>query len=160
MRLRMMSFVALPLLLLLAAACGGDKVSPATVTADPGSPRLSDEEYLKAICVGTSAVSDAAIAATTKEAIAQVIEDFSASMKAINPPADLAEFQSEFVKYLDDAVSDPTSVLTEKPPLPPDGPRERLTSKESQVPECRDPMFFDPAAAPTAAGSAPAVPTK
>ncbi len=159
MRFRLIPFVVFLLLLLVTAACGGSKAQPA-VTADPSSPRLSDEAYLKAICTGTSAVSDAAIAATTKEAIAKVIQDFSASMKAINPPADLEDFQSQFVKYLDDAVSDPTSVLTEKPPLPPDGPRERLTRKESQVPECRDPMFFDPPAVSPASGSATAAPTK
>jgi hypothetical protein len=139
---------------LLASACGGDDAKPAV----SNGPAASDEEYLKAICSGTQNFSNALMSKSKSEEIAQVIKDFSASMKQISPPADLQKFHADFVKYLDDSLSDPTSLVTRRPPAPPAGARDRLVAKESKVPECKDGTFFDTQAA--AAGTPTAAATK
>ena len=139
---------------LLASACGGDDAKPAA----SNGPSASDEEYLKAICAGTQNFSNALMSKSKPEDIAQVIKAFSASMKQINPPADLQKFQADFVKYLDDSLSDPTSLVTRKPPAPPATVRDRLVAKEPKVPECKDGTFFDTQAA--ASGTPAAGPTR
>ena len=147
-----------------ATACGGGGSTKATPTAPTSGPTLTDEQYLKAICTGTQAFSDALISKTTADGIAQVIKQFSSNLKTINPPGDLRTFHAAFIKYLDDSLTDPTSLLTKSPPEPPDSARQRLASKESSVPECKKPTFFDSAATPTvaatAAATAAASPTK
>ena len=157
-----------PVLLIAVAlsvvACGGGGSSKATPTPPTSGPTATDEQYLKAICTGTQAFSDALISKTTADGIAQVIKQFSSNLKTINPPADLRTFHAAFIKYLDDSLTDPTSLLTKSPPEPPDSARQRLASKESSVPECKKPTFFDSAATPTvaatAAATAAASPTK
>ena len=138
----------------LASACGGDNAKPPA----PTGPTVSDEEYLKAICAGTRNFSNALISKTKPEEIATVIKDFSASMKQLSPPSDLRKFNTDFVKYLDDSLSDPTSLVTRKPPAPPAAVRDRLVAAEAKVPECKDGTFFDAQAA--AAGTPAAVATK
>ncbi len=129
--------LALPLLALAACGDDGDDDPPA---ANGGTG--TDEEYLKAICSGTSEFSNALITKTTAEEIAQVIEDFIADMNAANPPADLVEYNTEFVKYLEDSLAEPTSLVTRQPPLPSDDIQRRLAGKEISVDECKDGTFF------------------
>jgi hypothetical protein len=121
---------------LLLAACGGDDDSPrATGTGN-------DEDYLRAVCTGIDHVSDALVSATSAAEIARVLEEFAATMKAIDPPPDLAEYNQKFVAYLEAAINDPTSVVTTSPPLPSDAARRRLAALEPGIPECREPTFF------------------
>ena len=117
--------------LALFASCGDDDDTPKS-----GG---SDEEYLAAICKGTSDFSNALLSKTTAAEIADVIKEF---MKSTNPPADLAKYNDEFVQYLEDAVSEPTSLVTRTPPLPPDDVQRRLAAKELTVEECKDGTFF------------------
>ena len=63
-------------------------------------------------------------------------------MEETNPPSDLREYNDEFIKYLEDAVNDPTSLVTRQPPLPDDDIQRRLAAKEPSVEECKDPTFF------------------
>ncbi len=135
-----------PLLLLLAlaaagfamTACGDDDDPP----AGPSGPAGSDEDYLRAVCIGTSNFSNALVSKTTAADIAKVVEEFADEMRALNPPADLAEYNTAFVAYLESAISDPTSLVTTPPPTPPDEARRRLASLEPTIPECKDPTFF------------------
>lgn len=120
---------------LLGACGGGDNPPKSTGTGN-------DEDYLRAVCAGIDQVSDALVAATSPAEIARVIEDFAATMRAIDPPPDLADYNQKFVAYLEAAVDDPTSVVTTSPPLPPDAARRRLASLEPSIPECREPTFF------------------
>ena len=137
-------------------ACGGG--GDATTTPTAGGPVLTDEEYLKAICTGTKNFSDALISKTTAAGIGEVVSDFKTQMASLNPPADLKDFNAEFVKYLEDSLKDPTSLLTRKPPAPPSKVRDRLVSKEANVAECHgQETFFDAQA--EAAGSVVASPT-
>ena len=134
--MRLFSGALLPLIVALAFACGGDDSSKPTPIA------VSDDAYLKAICSGSSAFSNALLTKTKPEEIGQVIKAFSASMKALTPPNDLKDYNGQFTKYLDDAVVDPTSLVTRNPPLPKQEIRDRLAAKESAVPECKDGTFF------------------
>ena len=122
--------------LVLFSSCGDD--------GDDDTPKSgsTDEEYLAAICKGTSDFSNALLTKTTAAEIGNVIEDFITLMKDANPPADLADYNQEFVKYLEDAVADPTSLVTREPPLPPDDIQRRLAAKELSVDECKDGTFF------------------
>ena len=125
--------------LLAFAACGddGDDDPPAGAGGTG-----TDEEYLKAVCSGTSEFSNALITKTSAEEIGEVIKAFIDDMKAANPPADLVEYNQQFVKYLEDAVADPTSLVTRQPPLPSDDIQRRLANKELSVDECKDGTFF------------------
>lgn len=122
--------------LVLFSSCGDD--------GDDDTPKSggTDEEYLAAICKGTSDFSNALLTKTTAAEIGNVIEDFITLMKDANPPADLADYNQEFVKYLEDALADPTSLVTREPPLPPDDIQRRLAAKELSVDECKDGTFF------------------
>lgn len=158
MRFRMFLLMLMPLAL-IAVACGGGSSGKSTPTSSASGPALSDEAYLKVICTGTENFSNAVISKTNPADIAAVIKDFSGSLKAVNPPSDLQTFHQQFIKYLDSAVNEPTSLITTAPPEPSDSVRQRLAAKESQVPECKDPTFFDTKA--TAAAASPsAAPTK
>lgn len=126
----------------LAASCGDDdQQSPSD-----GS-RLGDDDYLKVICSGTSAFSGALNTATKIDDLRQVIKDFVGSLQKVNPPSDLDQFHQQFIKYLQDANSDPTSLVTRRPPLPSDSVRQRLAARETKVAECRDISFFGRAVA-------------
>ncbi len=146
------------LLLLVAAATmascgGGGSGSKNTPTAN--GPLLTDEQYLKEICTGTQNFSDALISKTTKEGIASVVQSFRDDMQSLNPPADLQAFNAQFVQYLDDALKEPTSLLTRQPPVPPSSVRDRLVSKEPNVPECSGQQtFFDAQAKAESSASA------
>ncbi len=126
----------IPLVVLMVIACGGDSDS----STNTG---VSDEEYLKVICTGLSDFSDALVSKTTAAEIGQVIKDYIAEMKKVDPPSDLKKFHQDFVKYLEDSVSEPTSLVTRKPPLPSDSVRKRLAAKEPGVAECKSPTFFN-----------------
>lgn len=102
----------------------------------------TDEDYLRAICVGTSNFSNALLSKTNADDIAKVIRDFIAEMKKTNPPADLVKYNDEFVKYLEDAVSDPTSLVTRKPPLPSEDVQRRIAALEPSIEECKTGTFF------------------
>jgi hypothetical protein len=133
MRIRIiLGAVVLPLAFAM-AACGDD---------DAPEGGGTDEDYLRAICTGSQDFSSALMTKTTPDEIADVIRDFIDTMKDTNPPADLVEYNDEFIEYLEDAVNEPTSLLTRKPPLPDDDVQRRIASKEPSVPECKDPTFF------------------
>lgn len=125
---------------LFGAACGDDDSEEAEV---PGAkPGGDDEDYLRAICQGTQDFSNALITKTTPEEIGDVVEDFITKMKETNPPDDLEEYNAEFIKYLEDAIAEPTSLVTRNPPLPPEDVQRRLANKEISVDECKDGTFF------------------
>lgn len=129
--------IAVSLLLaasLLLSACGSDGDTPKS-----GG---TDEDYLRAICVGTTNFSNALLSKTNPDDIAKVIRDFIAVMKKANPPADLANYNKEFVQYLEDAVSEPTSLVTRKPPLPSKDVQRRIASLEPTIDECKSGTFF------------------
>ena len=129
--------VLLVLVLLPAAiACGSDSSSGANTG-------VSDEEYLKVICTGLSNFTDALLSKTTAAEIGQVIKDYIAEMKKVDPPSDVKKFHQDFVKYLEDSLAEPTSLVTRKPPLPSESVRKRLAAKEPGVAECKSPTFFD-----------------
>lgn len=130
------------------AACsgggGGDDQSEPVGTG-------TDEDYLRAICVGIDAFTDALLSATTADEIGRVVREFIATMQAVNPPPDLAKYNQQFVAYLEEALADPTSLVTKAPPLPPDEARRRLAALEPQIAECREPTFFSRGLEPTPA---------
>ncbi len=124
----------------LAVACGGgDGDLAGTPTAATGA---TDEQYLTVICAGTQAFSDALISQTTAEGIAKSIKDFILALKGITPPQDLQAFHKDITRYLEDSVSDPTSLVTKKRPQPPEAARERLAAKEPGIPECSKAHYF------------------
>lgn len=136
--MRVLFFLVVASSLLLGAACGdGDAENP-----KPTGAELTDEQYLAAICSGASKFSDALLSKTKAEEIGEVIKQFSADMKRLEPPVDLKSYNEQFVKYLDNAVADPTSLVTQGPPLPSKAARDRLAAKETSVPECKDGTFF------------------
>jgi hypothetical protein len=144
MRLPRFGLVLCVLPAFLFAACdggGSDKTTPTRASA-PSGPALSDEAYLKVICTGLVNYQDSLLAAKDVEAIRKVITDYSESMEAINPPADLQHFHDDFIKYLQDSVKDPTSLVTTSPPRPETAARERLASRVTSVPECKYPTFL------------------
>jgi len=134
---RFLCLLLLPMLLVI-AACGDD---------EPEGPGGSDEDYLRLICKGTQDFSNAVVSKTTADGIAEVIRDFIDLMKGADPPADLRDYNDDFVQYLEDSVSDPTSLLTRKPPLPDNDVQRRLAAKELTVDECKDGTFFSRTAA-------------
>lgn len=133
---------ALPLL--LAAACGDDDDGPPTGNGAPGS----DEDYLRAVCIGTSDFSNALLTKTTADEIAAVVREFADKMRAMNPPAYLVEYNQAFVAYLEAALEEPTSLVTTSPPEPPSDARRRLAALEPTIAECKDPTFFSREDAP------------
>lgn len=127
--------------LLLGAACGddGDDEDANVPSARPGG---NDEDYLRAICSGTQEFSNALITKTTAEEIGQVVQAFIDDMRETNPPDDLEEYNAEFIRYLEDALADPTSLVTRNPPLPSEDVQRRLAGKELSIDECKDGTFF------------------
>jgi len=124
------SLVAVPALLF--AACGDE--------APEGGG--SDDDYIRAICVGTSEYADAIVSKTTAEEIAAVTRQFITEMRSLNPPADLRDYNDDFIEYLQGGLDDPTSLLTVSPPEPPDEPRRRLAALEPTITECKEATFF------------------
>lgn len=135
----LLPLLALPMVL-VAAACGDDDDSTPTGGG-------TDEDYLSAICTGSANFSNALLSKTSAAEIATVVREFAAEMKDANPPADLAKYNDEFVKYLEDAVADPTSLVTREPPLPSKDIQRRLANLEPTIAECKDPTFFSRAVA-------------
>lgn len=146
--------MAVPMLIALAAllfgACGGGSSKSGTTptSRSGGGAPVSDEAYLKVICGGTDNFYNAVQTATTADAISKVIRQFVADLQKVTPPSDLQQFNNDFIKYLQDAVDNPTSLLSTNPPLPPQKVRDRLVSKESSVEECKNPTFLDVANTP------------
>lgn len=135
---RTLFFLVCALPLLVAAACGDDDDGVPT----PTGPAGSDEDYLRAVCIGTSNFSNALLSKTSAEEIAAVVREFADEMKGLSPPADLAEYNTQFVAYLEAALEEPTSLVTTAPPEPPADARRRLAALEPTIPECKDPTFF------------------
>lgn len=121
-------------------ACGG---------SDSPKGGGSDEDYLRAICVGTSNFSNALLSKSNPDDISKVIKDFIAEMKASNPPADLVKYNNDFIKYLEDAVNEPTSLVTRAPPLPNKDVARRMAALEPGISECKDGTFFSRVATAT-----------
>ncbi len=135
----MRNLIALPVILAIAVsvllgACGGD--------ADTPRAGGSDEDYLRAICVGTSDFSNALLSKTKPDEIAKVIRDFIAVMKKTSPPDDLVKYNDAFIKYLEEAVSEPTSLVTRTPPLPAKDVQRRIAALEPTIDECKSGTFF------------------
>lgn len=133
------------------AACGGGNKSPqpgaqpqpsATEEVTPSGPPLSDQEYVQTLCVGITNYNEALLREPTAEGIAKVVREFSTSMKKVNSPEDLKTFHADFIQYLDDAVDDPTSLVTTTPPKPADAIRERLAKRVLDTAECKYPTFL------------------
>lgn len=135
---RTLIFLVCALPLLMAAACGDDDDGVPT----PTGPAGSDEDYLRAVCIGTSNFSNALLSKTSAEEIAAVVREFADEMKGLSPPADLAGYNTQFVAYLEAALEEPTSLVTTAPPEPPADVRRRLAALEPTIPECKDPTFF------------------
>jgi hypothetical protein len=142
MRTRYLTALFLIPVLLFGAACGDDGDDDTGSDAPSAKPGGNDEDYLKAICSGTQEFSNALITKTSVEEIGQVVEDFVATMKDTNPPDDLEQYNAEFIQYLEEALSDPTSLVTRNPPLPPEDVQRRLAGKEVTIDECKDGTFF------------------
>jgi hypothetical protein len=133
-------------------ACGGsDDAEPTPVPGTPSTPGSSpapdpvvvdDEGYLAVICSGLSDFSDAVLVAETADEISAVVQEYIASLESVAPPEDLVPFHQSFIRYLVDSIDEPTVLLTTPRPLPEDSVRERLSSKEASVSECRDLSFF------------------
>jgi hypothetical protein len=134
---------------MLFAACGGggskSGSTPAGASATGGG---SDEAYLEVVCGGADNFYNALQTATTTDQLSKVIRDFIADLQKASPPADLRDFNQQFIKYLQDAVDNPTSLVSTNPPLPPDDARDRLVKKESDVEACKEPTFLDAANPP------------
>lgn len=140
-RLFLLLACALPLALTTACFGGDDDDDGATPGVTPGTG--SDEDYLRAICVGTSNFSNALLGATSVDEIRTVVEEFADEMRGLNPPADLTEYNQQFIAYLEAAAEgDPTSLVTTSPPEPGDDVRRRMAALEPTIDECRDPTFF------------------
>jgi len=54
-------------------------------------------------------------------------------MKALTPPADLAEYNTQFVAYLEAALEEPTSLVTTAPPEPPADARRRMAALSGRL---------------------------
>ena len=124
-------------------AATGD--STATAVASPaGTPAgpLSDKEYLAVICGGLEDYTAAVLREQTVEGLSSVVRNYIASLQAVLPPEDLADFHEQFIDYLTAAVDSPTDLLATPRPLPPEKVRQRLADLEDQVDECRDARFF------------------
>lgn len=133
------------LLSLAAVACGGGGGGDADPTAAPATPSpVDDKAYLAVICAGLDNFSDAIETATAVEEIAVVIQEFIDELRAVAPPADVAEFHEAFTNYLIDSLDDPTRPLVTQPPLPDEEVRERFADLEDDVPACKKPTFFQP----------------
>ena len=146
MRLLFAALVCFPLVL---AACGGngdDEDGDSFPT--PSGPPLGDTEYVQALCDGIKTWNDATLTKSTADELRTVLDQFVKDMKAVNPPADARSFHSGFVKYLEDARSDPTLLITTEPALPEQSVRDRLAAAERNA-TCVAPVFSRPTATPT-----------
>ena len=138
---------AFALLAAATLACSGDSkprasnTDPGEVVIATGTP-VTDEAYLAVFCTGATHYQEAVNTERTKEGLARAVQDYSSEMAKLVPPEDLRAFHGSFIKYLNDAVSEPTTLLTKAPPLPPESVRSRLAGKTSNVPECKYPTFL------------------
>lgn len=145
---RWLAFASLvPVFALVFACGGGDDDNDDDVTPGPAHA-VTDEQYLAVLCTGLENFSESINTAKTEEEISKVIKAWVVELKEVIPAEDLGTWHAEYTQYLEDAVDDPTSPLTLPPPLPPDGPRNRLNAKRPSVPECKRPTFFEPTPTP------------
>lgn len=143
--MRWLGLLVLPVLLAvpLLAACGDDGGKAGSPTgAAAGATPLTDKEYLAVFCKGVSDYYEAVNTQPTADGIAKVVKAYIASLQGVEPPADLKDYQAEYIKYLQDAVNDPTRLLTQKPPLPAESVRSRLAGEAKDVAECKYPTFL------------------
>ncbi len=124
------------------AACGDDDAP------QPKGDAVTDEEYLKVFCTGIVNYQDALLTSKDVAGIAKAVDDYVATLEPIRPPTDLETFHAAYVGYLKAALKgkDPTVLVTQKPPVPDDGPRDRLARKADNVAECKYPTFLNPPA--------------
>ena len=52
------------------------------------------------------------------------------------------KFHAEYIKFFEDSVNDPTSVLTRKPPAPAEPVRQHYADVEQHTAACKDARFF------------------
>ena len=143
MRLRLLLLG--PALLVPAAflACGDSNDDPGS-----GGETSSDEEYLAVFCAGLTKYQETLVSATTETQIGDVIKGYIDELHEVAPAEGLQEYHSQYIGYLEDALRDPTSLVTRKPPLPPEDARERLSAKAKTVEQCKYPTFLDQPATP------------
>lgn len=140
------AFAALPVI----AACGGDGNGATNrdsnngddAGATPSGTPLSDQDYVRTLCIGLVKYQDAILTEPTRDGIATVIKEFAASLRKIKPPEDAAPFHQEFLAYLNAAVDEPTSLVTKAPPRPAEAIRERFVKRVTDTPECKYPTFL------------------
>ncbi len=140
MRALFVSIAILALLPLLFAACS-DSDSKSTPTIVAGTP-ASDDAYMTVFCTGLSNLSSALVSKPTANEIATVMKAYITELKKITPPKDLEKFHAEYIKFFEDSVNDPTSVLTRKPPAPSETVRQHYADIEQKTPACKDARFF------------------
>lgn len=145
-RFRWLQFAAVPLAAVALATCGGsggdskdNDTSPVVQTGEP----LDDDAYLRVFCTGLTEYQDALMTATTVEEIGEVVDRYVASLREINPPDDLRDFQQRYIEYLESAREDPTSLTVLPPPLPGEDARERLLARVPDIDECKYPTFLE-----------------
>lgn len=148
MRSRLL-FAALVLPALLFVACGGGGSDEPTPT--PSGPPLSDQEYVRGLCVGIAKWVDLAYSKSEDE-LRTAVGQFIDETKALNPPADARDFHAAFLKYLQDREETPAALLGEDPPLPSGDLRARLAAVERTLPECKSPLFARGEPSPTPGG--------
>lgn len=132
---------------LLAAACGGDDADGDALPT-PSGPPLSDAEYVQSLCDAIKTWNDATLTKSTADELRTVLDEFVKDMKLVNPPVDARPFHAGFVKYLEDARSDPTLLITREPALPEEPVRNRLAEAERNA-TCVAPVFSRSTATPT-----------
>lgn len=131
--------VALLLSAVALAACGDKDDSGGS----SGAAASSDAQYLAVFCTGLTKYQETLVSATKVDDIRKVIEDYIGELEKITPPDGLEKYHKDYIRYLREALDDPTSLVTTKPPMPPESDRERLSEKTKGVAECKYPTFLD-----------------
>lgn len=133
----------------LAFACGGDdKPKGGGGSANgaglptPSGPALDDAAYLRVFCTGLTNYLEA-VNTKPKDGITQAVKDYVSSMEKVNPPEDVRPFHAAYIKYLRDALDEPTALVTRQPPKPAEPVRTRLNEETKKVAECRFPTFLN-----------------
>lgn len=143
MRLRLLLIGPVLLVPAIFLACGDGDDDAET----PGGTS-TDEEYLAVFCNGLTEYQETLLSATTETQISDVIKAYIDDLHGIAPAEGLKDYHSQYIGYLEDALRDPTSLVTRKPPLPPEAARERLSAKAKTVEQCKYPTFLDTPATP------------
>ncbi|MCC6388559.1 MAG: hypothetical protein IT302_14385 [Dehalococcoidia bacterium] len=138
MRMPLLLAAFAAVLMFAAAACGDGKSDEPTPTGN----ELTDEQYLAVFCTGIVNYQDALVSQPSAAGIGDAIKTYVAELKKVQPPVGIAKWHKEYIQYLEDAVKDPTSLVSTKPPMPPEAERSRLASKVKDVPACKYSTFL------------------